>query len=116
MSAVSTPVASNPDVARTRKLLNVIAILAIADFVLLIPLVLGALGVIETESFVGILGPIHGVGYLGLLFLTGKGAGERRWGWWFPGITLITGGPVGSLIGDVIVRRQLDRDAAAPVS
>lgn len=116
MSAVSTPGAATPDVLRTRKLLNIIAILALADFVLLIPLVLGVFDVIETSSFVGILGPVHGVGYLGLLFLTAKGAGERRWGWWFPFVTLITGGPVGSLIGDVIVRRQLDRAAAATAS
>lgn len=114
MSAVSTPAAATPDVARTRKLLNIIAVLAIADFILLIPLVLGAIDVIDTGSLKMALGMIHGVGYVGLLYLTGKGAGERRWGWWFPGITLITGGPVGSLIGDVIIRRQLERDAAAP--
>ncbi|WP_320672325.1 DUF3817 domain-containing protein [Patulibacter defluvii] len=97
-----------PDVAKPRRLLNVIAVVALLDFLLLIPLVLGVVGAIDSDSFVGILGPIHGVGYLALLYLTAKGAGERRWGWWFPGITLITGGPVGSLIGDVIVRRQLD--------
>lgn len=96
-----------PDVARTRRLLNVIAVVALLDFLLLIPLVLGGVGAIDSDSFVGILGPIHGVGYLALLYLTAKGAGERRWGWWFPGVTLITGGPVGSLIGDVVIRRQL---------
>ncbi|EHN12605.1 hypothetical protein PAI11_04890 [Patulibacter medicamentivorans] len=100
-----------PDVARTRRLLNVIAVVALLDFLLLIPLVLGAVGAIDSDSFVGILGPIHGVGYLALLYLTAKGAGERRWGWWFPAITLVTAGPPGSLIGDVLLRRQLD---AAP--
>lgn len=102
-----------PDVARTRRLLNVIAVVALLDFLLLIPLVLGAVGAIDSDSFVGILGPIHGVGYLALLYLTAKGAGERRWGWWFPGVTLITGGPVGSLIGDVVIRRQLAASAEA---
>jgi hypothetical protein len=102
-----------PDVARTRRLLNVIAVVALLDFLLLIPLVLGAVGAIDSDSFVGILGPIHGVGYLALLYLTAKGAGERRWGWWFPGVTLITGGPVGSLIGDVVIRRQLAAGAEA---
>ena len=36
-----------------------------------------------------------------------RGAAEKRWGWWFPAIVVVTLGPPGSLIGDVICRRKL---------
>jgi hypothetical protein len=38
---------------------------------------------------------------------------ERFWGWWFPAIVLVTGGPVGSLIGELVLRRQI-RPATEP--
>ena len=53
------------------------------------------------------LGPIHGVGFLVLLFLSAQGAGERRWGWWFPALVLVTGGPLGTIVGDLVLRRRL---------
>jgi hypothetical protein len=27
------------------------------------------------------------------------------WGWWFPGVVLVTGGPLGSLLGELRLRR-----------
>ena len=45
--------------------------------------------------------------------MTAKGAGEEHWGWWFPVIVLVTGGPIGSLIGDLKVRKDLEARAAA---
>lgn len=92
------------DTASTLKLLNQIRYLAIADAVLLIVLVICA---ITGSSAVHVLGPIHGIGFLGLLYLCARGAGEERWGWWFPAIVLVTAGPPGSFIGDVKVRREL---------
>lgn len=93
------------DTNKTLRLLRLIRIVAIADFVLLIPLVLAAVG--EREGVVDVLGPIHGVGFLGLLFLCVRGVGEDRWGWWFPAIVVATLGPPGSLIGERRIRREL---------
>ena len=42
-----------------------------------------------------------------MLFLTVSGAGSGRWGWWFPAIVVVTGGPVGSIAGDLVLRRRL---------
>jgi hypothetical protein len=30
------------------------------------------------------------------------------WGWWFPGVVLITGGPLGSILGDMRLRRETE--------
>ena len=88
-----------------RRRLNLIRPVAIVDALLLVPLVIAALS--ENESVVDWLGPIHGVGFLILLFLCARGAAERLWGWWFPAIVVVTLGPPGSLIGDVKIRRDL---------
>ena len=88
-----------------RRRLDRIRIIAIVDAALLVLLVIAALN--QNESVVDWLGPIHGVGYLMLLFLCARGAAERLWGWWFPAIVVVTLGPPGSLIGDVKIRREL---------
>ena len=88
-----------------RRRLNVIRTVAIVDALLLVPLVIAALS--ESEGIVNWLGPIHGVGFLILLFLCARGAGEGLWGWWFPAIVVVTLGPPGSLFGDVRIRSRL---------
>ena len=88
-----------------RRRLDVIRIVAIVDAVLLVPLIVAALA--DAEGVVNWLGPLHGFGYLLLLFLCIRGAGERLWGWWFPAIVVVTLGPPGSLIGDLRIRRRL---------
>jgi hypothetical protein len=93
----------NESVVRRR--LNLIRAVAIVDALLLVPLVIAALN--DNEGVVDWLGPLHGVGYLILLFLCARGAAERLWGWWFPAIVVVTLGPPGSLIGDVKIRRDL---------
>lgn len=85
--------------------LNLIRIIAILDFLLLIPLLVASFS--DSEGAVRVLGPIHGIGFLILLFLCVRGAGEGRWGWWFPAIVVITLGPLGSLYGEHRIRRQL---------
>ena len=91
--------------AGLRARLNVIAVIAIADTVLLGFLLWASLS--DNEGAVHLLGPIHGMGFVALLYLCIQGAGERLWGWWFPLAVLFTGGPLGSLVGDWIVRRRL---------
>jgi hypothetical protein len=92
---------SNP-----RKLLDAVLVVGVLDFLLLLVLLYVA-WIDRSDATVSILGPIHGIGFLALLFLTFRGAVERFWGWWFPAIVLVTGGPVGSLIGEVVLRRRV---------
>lgn len=94
------------DPVRTRKLLRQVAVVALVDFALLVPLVASSLA--EAEGLVSVLGPLHGVGFLVELYLTVRGAAERLWGWWFPLIVIVTAGPLGALIGHRIVSRRLE--------
>lgn len=89
-----------------RRLLDLILVVGIVDFVLLLALLYVA-WVDRSDGAVSVLGPIHGVGYLALLFLTVRGAAESFWGWWFPAIVLLTAGPIGSLVGEVLLRPRL---------
>jgi len=91
---------------RTLDQLRLIRIVAIVDFVLLVPLVVAALA--HAEGLVDVLGPIHGVGFLALVFLCVRGVREERWGWWFPAIVVVTLGPPGSLVGERRIRRGLE--------
>ena len=91
--------------ARTRKLLDIVRLVAVGDALLLVILLAAAIA--EAEGLVSVLGPIHGIGYLALLYLVMRGVGERLWGWWFPALVVVTLGPPGSLIGDVKIRRSL---------
>ena len=88
-----------------RRQLNIVLVVAILDALLLVPLVYGF--VTDSEVHKEILGPIHGIGFLLLLFLTGRGAVEKLWGWWFPAIVVLTGGPPGSIVGDLLIRARL---------
>jgi hypothetical protein len=91
-----------------RRLLNLALVVGIADALLLLALLYVAI-VDRNDTAVSILGPIHGLGFLALLYLTGIGARDGHWGWWYPGIVLVTGGPLGTLIGDVKLRREPSR-------
>ncbi len=93
------------DQGTVRSRLDLIRIVAIVDGILL--LVLIAAAVTDSEGAVSVLGPIHGIGYLILLFLCIRGSAERMWGWWFPALVVVTLGPPGSLIGDIKIRRTL---------
>ena len=87
----------------TLRRLNLIRAVAVVDALLLVVLVIAALN--DAEGAVNWLGPIHGVGFLALVFMCLRGAGEGLWGWWFPAFVVVTLGPPGSLIGDLRIRR-----------
>jgi integral membrane protein len=91
--------------ARTLKRLNLIGAIAVADALLLAVLLWASFG--DRESLVHVLGPIHGVGFVVLVALCFRGVIEERWDWWFPALVVVTGGPLGSLIGDYVLRRKL---------
>jgi integral membrane protein len=100
------PTSSVPKAPDAKKLLNLILAVGVADFLLLLVLVYFAF-IDRSDNAVHVLGPIHGIGFLALLALTANGAFHRLWGWWFPAIVLVTGGPIGSFIGDAVLRRQV---------
>jgi hypothetical protein len=97
--------ADHAERAATVRQLNLIAILALADAVLLGFLLYASFS--DDHDLVSILGPIHGVGFVGLIALCANGAAKERWGWWFPALVVVTLGPPGSLIGDWILRRRI---------
>ena len=96
------------DPGGTLRQLRLIRIVAILDFALLVPLVIAAIN--HSEGVVDVLGPIHGVGFLALVFLCVRGVSQERWGWWFPALVVVTLGPPGSLIGERRIRRALEGD------
>lgn len=97
--------------ARTKRLLRWVAIVAIVDFALLVPLLVASFS--DADSAVSVLGPLHGLGFLLELYLIVRGAGERLWSWWFPAGVVLTGGPLGALIGHRVLSRRL-RDHQVP--
>lgn len=99
---------SAPTAPDAKKVLNQVLAVGIADALLLVVLVYFA-WIDRSDTAVHILGPIHGLGFLALLFLTVNGYLQKLWSWWFPAIVLVTGGPVGSIVGDFILRRRLPR-------
>jgi hypothetical protein len=103
---------SEPTPEAARRPLNIVLAVGIADAILLVVLLYFA-RIADDDAMVSILGPIHGLGFLVLLYLTVKGAGEKLWGWWFPAVVLVTGGPLGSIIGDIVLRRGMRHGAAA---
>ncbi len=108
------PAQPDPRVAaeqRTLFLLNQVRWIAIVDAALLVPLLWATFT--HNEDVIDVLGPIHGIGFLVLMGLVGIGALNKLWGWWFPIITLVTAGPLGSLIGEWKVRKGVRAAQAA---
>ncbi|MEX0621151.1 MAG: hypothetical protein WD181_06165 [Solirubrobacterales bacterium] len=97
------------EVNRRRRMLflNIIAWVAVADVLLLIPLVWASRWVADRHDIVGLLGPVHGFLFIALIGLCAYGSLQKWWGWWFPVLVVVTLGPLGSLIGDWIIRRQI---------
>lgn len=94
----------------TLRRLNWVTWIAIVDAILLAVLIVAAIS--HAEGLVDILGPAHGFGFVALCALIGIGALQGLWGWWFLIVTIVTLGPPGSLIGEMRIRRQLQRTPA----
>jgi hypothetical protein len=87
-----------------RRRLDAVLALAIVDAILLVPLLLHRFAELDVPVFP--LGLTHGLLFIALVGLCAKGALDGLWGWWFPAITVVTGGPPGSIVGDIIIRRR----------
>jgi hypothetical protein len=89
------------------KRLNWVTAIAIIDAIALVVLIWAA--VTDREGIVDVLGPAHGGGFILLCVLIGLGCLEKLWGWWFLILTIVTLGPPGSLIGEVIIRKRVNQ-------
>ena len=85
--------------------------IALADLVLLIVLLVASFS--DNEQMVQIFGLTHGIAFLALIALVGIGAVQKLWSWWFLAGTLITTGPPGALVGEVLISRKAKAILAA---
>ena len=78
--------------------------IALADLVLLIVLLVASFA--NNEEMVQIFGLTHGIVFLALIAIVGIGAVQKLWSWWFLIGTLITTGPPGALVGEILIARK----------
>ena len=71
--------AARPDEREVLPALRVVSIVALLDFLLLVPLVIAAFE--HAEGTIDILGPLHGAGFVLLVGLVVRGAIKGLWGW-----------------------------------
>lgn len=96
---------STADPGRTRRFLKIVGVLALIDVFTLVPLLLGYLEVIDSDSFVGPLGGTHGTLFLVLAAILAWGALKGGlWSWRFPatiiGANLVLFGLLQAIKGD----------------
>ncbi len=70
------------EVRNTPTRLGVIRVLALADALLLSGLLVAS--ITDARELVSVLGPVHGLTFLALLYQWFRGAGEGHWGWRYP--------------------------------
>ena len=85
--------------------MRIVRAVAMVDLILLVALVSSSLT--GNREFVSVLGPLHGGNFLLLLVIVGTAAADGLWSWWFPAGVLLTGGPLGALVGERLVGRRL---------
>ena len=84
--------------------LLVVRWVALADLILLVVLLYASF--VHNEGIVDIFGLIHGIVFMALIGIVGVGSFKKLWSWWFFLATLITTGPPGALVGEVIIMRK----------
>ncbi len=89
---------------RVLRWLVIVRWIALADLVLLIVLLVASFA--NNEEMVQIFGLTHGIVFLALIAIVGIGAVQKLWSWWFLIATLITTGPPGALVGEVLIARK----------
>ena len=77
---------------------------ALADLALLIVLLVASFT--HNEKLVDVFGLTHGIVFILLIVIVGVGSFRKLWSWWFLVATLITTGPPGALLGEVLVTRK----------
>ena len=92
------------DAQQVLRWLMIVRWLALADLVLLIVLLIVSFA--NNEELVQVFGLTHGIVFLALIAIVSIGAIQRLWSWWFLVVTLITTGPPGALVGEVLIARK----------
>jgi hypothetical protein len=92
------PARRAPSARARRATLNLVLTVGIVDGLLLVVLLYFAF-VNRDDGAVSVLGPIHGLGYVYLLYLTATGAMRGTWGWGYFGLVAVTLGPAGAIFG-----------------
>ena len=77
---------------------------ALVDLVLLI--VLLSASFFHEDRLVGIFGLTHGIVFIILIAIVAMGSMQKLWSWWFFIATLVTTGPPGVLVGEIIIMRK----------
>jgi polyferredoxin len=103
-----------PDISRIHQRLRIVRWVGLLDLALLITLVASSIS--GNREAVSILGPLHGGNFLLLMVLVSTAAADRFWSWWYPLGVLVTGGPVGALIGEWLIRKRLSEREPLPAS
>ena len=89
---------------RVLRWLMIVRCTALADLILLIVLLVASFA--NNEKFVQIFGLTHGIVFMLLIAIVGIGGLQKLWSWWFLVATLITTGPPGALVGEVLIMRK----------
>lgn len=97
-------VRTSEDARRVLQRLTIVRWVAIADAVLLVVLLWGSFT--HRETVVSVVGLAHGIVFLLLLAVIAHGALQRLWSWWFLAGTIVTTGPPGAFIGEVLIARR----------
>ena len=84
--------------------LMIVRWIALSDLILLIVLLVASFA--NDEGLVQIFGLIHGIVFLALISIVGIGALKKLWSWWFFVAALITTGPPGALVGEILIVRK----------
>ena len=92
------------EVQQVLRWLMIVRWIALADLILLIVLLVASFA--NNEELVQIFGLTHGIVFLALIAIVGIGAFQKLWSWWFLVATLITTGPPGALVGEVLIVRK----------
>jgi hypothetical protein len=92
------PRAVPPDRAR-RASLQLVRATAVVEAILAVLL---AVAIAAAPSAISLVGPLFGLAYGYLVYLAATGATRGKWGWWFPGVVLVTAG-----LGAIPAERRL---------
>ena len=89
---------------RVLRWLMIVRWTALADLILLIVLLISSFA--HNEALVQIFGLTHGIVFMALVAIVGIGALQKLWSWWFFTVTVISTGPPGALLGEILIIRK----------
>jgi hypothetical protein len=94
---------ATPSTPARRATLQIVLAAGVVEAVLVVLLLLA---VVALRGAVSLVGPIAALAFAYVLYLAATGAIRGMWGWWFPGVVLVTAG----LAAIPLARRMRDED------